>query len=205
MAGGSHWRPPLRSNCFRIRSTTGWYIWDPGRYPADSGMFRLRRPSEAEESQRRIHRVGTMFWDPYAHNYLHIPLDVTKNDVDSSENYWQYPSFGFRQSTGQDVIAVIRHFGEYKQLPRPGPESWFEKLLPIVFHPPIDPPSPPFSKLAGELDILIALIAFSTTPQNTPQAVDCLFRPDPRTTRFNPDWDLPINRRKAGFHQFRLF
>lgn len=206
--GGGNWYPPLRRRCFNIQSTTGWYIWDPGRSPDDPTMNRLRRPSAAEESRIEIHRVGTMFWDPYAHNYLHIPLDVTTRDVRTSDNFWKRPGFGICPLAGQNDIALIRHIGEHRQLPLPGPESWFEQLLPIVFQrPAIIQPSPVqrLCKLAGDLDILIALIAFSTTPDHTPQAVDSLFRPDPRTTGFTPNWFLPVNDRKSRLYQFRYF
>ncbi|KEF54587.1 uncharacterized protein A1O9_09029 [Exophiala aquamarina CBS 119918] len=192
---GGNWRPPLRSTCFKVQSTTGKYIWDPGRNSDAPRMYRLRRPSAAEESRLQVYSTGTMFWDPYTHNYLHIPLDCTKKNVTDSGHSWTYPGFGICQSAGQNDIAIIRHVGEHKQLPLPGPNSWFknERLLPITFQPP---PAQGLCRLAGELDILIALIAFSTTPQCTLQAIDRLFRPDPRTTGFNPNWDLPLDDRR---------
>lgn len=202
---GGKWHPPLRRNCFTTQYSTGWYIWDPGRGPHDPRMRRLRRPSLAEELRRQMYRSATMFWEPYTHNYLHIPLDCTTTDIEASSAFWSHPGFGVSPAPGRDDMAIIRHIGEHKQLHVPGPQSWFEQLLPITFQPPaVDQPSTAqrFCTLAGDLDILIALVAFSTTPEHIPEAIECLFRPDLNTTTFNPNLNLPPDDRK--FHLCHL-
>jgi hypothetical protein len=205
---GGRWHPPLRRSCFTIQHTTGWYIWDPGRSPNsnDPKLRPLRRPSSAEESRLEMYRSATMFWEPYTYNYLHIPIDCTLTDVKASPVFWKHPGFGISKADGRDDIAIIGHLEEHQQLHVPGPQSWFEKLLPITFQPPKvhQPPTDQnFCTLAGDLDILIALIAFSTTPPNVLRAIDRLFRPDPTTTRFNPDSGLPSDDRKFPLYHLR--
>lgn len=167
-----------------------------------TNLHRLRRPEPQEEARLRKYKAATIFWDPYAYNYLHIPIDCTVTDLDDSAAVWRHPSFGICQVAGQDDVAVIGHSEAHKQLHLPGPPSWFEKLLPITFQPPAEYPSTVtqhICKLVGDLDILIAMIAFSTTFDNAVDAIDRLFRPQPRTTTFQPDSSqhLPFDDRKS--------
>ncbi|KAK5058824.1 hypothetical protein LTR84_011088 [Exophiala bonariae] len=201
------WLPPRRKNYYNKLNSTGWYVWDPGLVYNYSGMQsllepglnRLRRLNPNEQQRFRPYRAATMFWDPYAHNYVHVPLDCTEEDVDGSESGfdWRRPGFSVCQAEGGHDIAVIGHSEEHQQLHLPGPGRWFEKLLPITLQPPEEPQSRQ-CKLAGDLDILIGLIAFSTTFEYAPQAIDCLFRPDLRTADFNPAWSngLPADNRR---------
>lgn len=205
------WLPPRRRSCYSRLDSTGWYVWDPGLYGAPRmhpspapGMLRLRHLESGERLRLRLYRAATMFWDPYAHNYVHIPLDCTTTDVDDTESgaAWRRPGFGICQAPGGDDIAVIGHSEEHKQLHLPGPDAWFEKLLPITLQPPDDAQSPigrRYCRLAGDLDILIGLIAFSTTFEHSASAIDCLFRPEATTTTFNPlrSSGLPDDDRKC--------
>lgn len=199
---GARWQPPSDHHRFDIKDSTGWHIWDPGRMSNVAKLRRLRRPEPEEEVRLQKYRAATIFWEPYLSNYLHIPIDCTVTDLAKSDSAWRHPGFSICQFAGHEDVAVIGHSEAHNQLHLPGPPSWFEKLLPLTFQPPGGYPftvTQHICKLVGDLDILIAMIAFSTTFDNALDAIDRLFRPEPRTTTFEPNWShhLPIDDRKS--------
>ncbi|ETI24165.1 hypothetical protein G647_03534 [Cladophialophora carrionii CBS 160.54] len=74
----------------------------------------------------------------------------------------------------------------------PGPDHWFEDLLPDVYIP--EDCEPATCTLAGNLSIIVGLLAFSSTPAHAVEAVRRSFRPDLSSTIFQSH-DLPKTER----------
>ncbi|KIW99356.1 uncharacterized protein Z518_11344 [Rhinocladiella mackenziei CBS 650.93] len=182
-----YWSPPQDRQHFRREQTSGWYIWDPRpfQYHPDNFQY-VRRATEEEELCREAYRSCTMFWCPDRHGYLIVPIDCTTTHLSSTPHLWRRLSFGYNEGLGRDDLAVIGyHMGDYK-LHLPGPDEWFEQLLPDVCmaEQTAQETEGRRCRLAGDLSILIGLIAFSALPDLDARAVDQSFRPDLTSTVF---------------------
>ncbi|KAJ9604569.1 hypothetical protein H2200_010682 [Cladophialophora chaetospira] len=173
------WRPS-DSGSFLPENESNWWIWDPGWHQPYHGLQRLRPRNDYEVSAYRPYKSCTIIWAPERQHYLHIPIDRTTTDQE--DHVWRRLSFGYDEH--RPHIAVIGHSRESEWLKDPGPEKWFPKLLPIAYQ--AQEYSTSFCGLAGELSILVGLTALSTTPEESLRALDQSFRPDPRSTLFQP-------------------
>ncbi|OQU98573.1 hypothetical protein CLAIMM_04338 [Cladophialophora immunda] len=167
-----YWRPSS-SDQFVTESESGWWIWDPGQ----AAGRHLRLASLEENARRSHHKTSTLIWDPERHNYIHAPVDCTTENP--HPDVWRRISFG-RHATPD--LAVIVHQGEGFALHLPGPDDWFEQLLPDVCQAQLD--GKPTCKLAGYLSILVGLLAFGVEPHYACLAVNTCFRPDVSSTHF---------------------
>ncbi|EXJ91682.1 hypothetical protein A1O3_00232 [Capronia epimyces CBS 606.96] len=180
-----YWAPPESRNQFRLKDTTSWWIWDPEEYPRAYNLQRLR-PATPEENERRVTlRSCTMFWGPDRHGYLIVPVDCLKIELSSTTLPWRRLSFGRTRKPETAQVALAGYHMERYHLHIPGPEHWFEQLLPVVCEPPSL--APRTCTLAGDLSVLVGLIAFSADPSTAIRAVDQSFRPNPASTRFHPN------------------
>ncbi|OAP57750.1 hypothetical protein AYL99_08488 [Fonsecaea erecta] len=169
-----YWRPSA-SGYFRSEDVSGWYIWDPGQLFRGESPLRL---ATVEEAGRCIlHMSSTLIWDPERHGYIHAPIDCTTEALGSA--VWRRLSFG---QYGTSDLAILGHARAGYQLHLPGPDSWFEQLLPDVCKAQQD--GQPTCKLAGHLSIIVGLLAFGVEPHLALHAINASFRRDFNSTRF---------------------
>lgn len=172
--------PPASKEQFIRTSPEDWLVWQPGE--ANSSYLRPSTP--VEDANREIYSCCSIFWSPERHAYQLVPIDCSREDLSSTSYHWRRLSFG---QYGDD-IAVIGYSMSNYQLHKPGPTHWFEDLLPVVCKPKgMDSGD---CKLAGDLSVLIALVAFSAAPAHMYDAVNLSFRPNLRFTTFRSN-DLP--------------
>ena len=175
-----HWRPSSRGR-FVEEICSDWWIWDPGQHAPEQNLYRLRHPTPQEDARRRTYRTSTMIWDPERHGYIHVPFDCTTTGSPEPHE-WRRLSFGRHQSPNLARVAVLGHQREQYQLHLPGPNRWFEQLLPDVCRAQMD--GPQLCLLAGHLSLLVALVAFSAAADYDCWAVDQSFRHDVNSTTF---------------------
>jgi hypothetical protein len=123
-----------------------------------------------------------MFWCRERHGYLVVPADCTDTDLRSETYSWRRLSFG--SCAESPDTALVGYQKERYALHMPGPDHWFEDLLADVYKP--EESDGPTCTLAGNLSILVGLIAFSSAPAYAVDAVRQSFRPNPYSTTFRP-------------------
>ncbi|KAL2393970.1 hypothetical protein ABEF93_001336 [Exophiala dermatitidis] len=181
---GFYWSPPMKKDQFVRLHSHAWAAWDPHQHTYNP--MHVVRPITPEENHRRVgHRTCTMFWAPDRHGYLVVPVNCLEIDLARSEYPWKRLSFGRCNRSANRHIALAGHDMAVYQLHEPGPDHWFEELLPVVCQPPIS--APKTCTLAGELNVLVALVAFSANQANEVNAIRHSFRPDPSSTLFCPN------------------
>jgi hypothetical protein len=178
-----YWLPSERSQDFRKTSTSGWLVWDPGA--TGSSQHGHLRPATAHEVQdTRLHKAYSMFWDPERGGYVLVPFDCSAMNVAQATHDWRRLSFGRVPRPGAEHFAIAGYFMERYTLPVAGPPAWFEQLLPRVYQPPGAATQGRPCALAGDLAILIGLLAFSTKPDHVLSAIAHSFRPNRQSTTF---------------------
>ncbi|EXJ69791.1 uncharacterized protein A1O5_06862 [Cladophialophora psammophila CBS 110553] len=169
---------PNSSGKFVAEASSGLWIWDPGAAEPLNPLLRVRRPTTAEAARYTTLKSTTLIWDPERHNYIIAPIDCTTKVM---EPLWRRLSF----SGPKRRIEVIGFSREGYCLHAMGPEHWFEQLLPDTCQAQTN--SETCSMLAGDLSILVGLIAFSARPDLDVQAIDQSFRSNLRSTCFQPN------------------
>ena len=195
------WRPSI-SGRFAIQDTSDWWIWDPGLHQPYHHLQRLRPLTEDEINTYRPYKSCTMVWAPERQHYLHIPVDCTAPGQSPDAHVWKRLSFGYDEHPHRAHIAVIGHHRDHPWLRVPAPRHWFPQLLPVAYQSQEDITQR--CGLAGELSILVGLIAFSTTPQGFLGALDQSFRPDLTSTVFRPHAP-PEGPRKCSLQLMQTF
>lgn len=183
-----YWEPPLRSACYDRRESTGWWVWDPGQQE-EEGYIHLRRPSPEEMRNRESFRTGTMFWDRARQTYLYWPENCLEEDLKTSSIPYRRLGFAACPLAGREHLVLVAHHGRGFELPLLGPERFWNRLLPVACKSRRT--TPPLCTLAGDLAVIIGLIAFSTTPSNILKAISTTFRPNLNNTRYNANPRLP--------------
>ncbi len=179
------WRPSASSRfVIHPQHPDDWWIWDPGSHTPHYHLQRLRPFTADEFSEYRPYKSCTMVWAPERQHYLHIPIDCTVPDQSINAHVWRRLSFGYDEHPNRAHIAVVGHHRTDYWLRFPAPRSWFPQLLPSAYQSQED--TTLRCGLAGDLSILVALIAFSTTPEGLPGALDQSFRRDLSSTVFQP-------------------
>ena len=189
-----YWLPPSSRNQFDVISSTGWWIWDPGTI---NHNFRLRRPSAEELRHYQPHRTCSLFWCPDRQSYVLVPLDCTTTDIAANGYVWQRLTFGRSQTPSRNHIATVGYsLGEFNLHIR-GPDYWFQQLLPTAYQTARE--GQRHCALAGDLSILVGLLAFSVSPGDAMDAIRAVhqsFRPYLNSTRFRPN-HLPESDSKS--------
>lgn len=181
-----YWAPPESTSDFTlVERPTPWCIWDPDEFPRDYNLRRLRIATSEENRRRVAYRSCSMFWGPDRHGYLIVPVDCLETELSSNAFPWFRLKFGRTRSPDTSHIALAGYQEAQYHLHLPGPGRWFEQLLPDVCEPPII--GPRNCALAGDLSVLVGLVAFSAEPSQALWAVDQSFRPDPASTMFRPN------------------
>lgn len=185
-----YWLPSERRQDF-TKSTSHWWVWDPGA-TGSPHYEHLRHATAQEVQDAHPHKSCSMFWDPERGGYVLVPFDCSAMSVAQAMHDWRRLSFGRVQRPGAEHIAIAGYFMEGYTLPLAGPSSWFEQLLPRVCQSPNMAQGRPCA-LAGDLAILIGLLAFSAKPEHVMHAIDRSFRPDRMSTNFRPHQLPPLD------------
>lgn len=175
-------QPPLRSSCYEGQESTGWYVWDPGQQ-TEVPYKHLRLASDKELRNRKPLRTGTMLWDRARQSYLYWPENCLEEDLKTSAIPYRRLGFTTCALPGRGNLVLVAHHGGGFKLPLLAPERFWERLLPGACKS--NETTPPLCTLAGDLAVLIGLIAFSTTPDKILQAISTTFRPNLNSTQYN--------------------
>jgi hypothetical protein len=173
------WRPS-QDDRYATRSSESW------RCDLDvSSSLSYYRPVRFQPAPDFNHyepyKSCTMIWDTEWQQYLHLPIDCTQQARLPPSEDWLRLSFGHHPA--RQHIALVGSRRESHQLHQRGPSYWFPDLLPHAYQSPLIGAEP--CGLAGNLSILLGLVAFSAAPEQVGAALNESFRPAYWSTVFN--------------------
>ncbi|KIW18721.1 hypothetical protein PV08_03010 [Exophiala spinifera] len=181
-----YWVPPADKEEFSKQQPPQWRVWNPGQRQSLHGFRHLHRPTTETIRDFRHTRTCSVFWDPERHGYVLVPYDCTRiSDCETSPFNWRRLSFGQNNTHPDRRIALVGYEMTSHNLPFAGPQSWFDQLLSDVYRGQ-GAGNGHNCGLAGNLAVLIALIAFSANRGDAYAAVDQSFRPDISSTTLRP-------------------
>lgn len=160
--------------------SSGWWKWDPGQgnYPSPF----LQPHSHEDPPNFKPYKRCTLMWIPERQSYSVKLIDFTALE-ELPEPSWQPLHFGHVENRRE--IALVGPLRGEKWLQLPGPNRWFEGgLLSDAYQ--CQEIQPGECKLAGDLSILLGLVAFSHCPGAELSAIQQSFRPDLHSTAFVP-------------------
>ncbi|EXJ60979.1 hypothetical protein A1O7_05132 [Cladophialophora yegresii CBS 114405] len=183
-----YWSPPMSTSEFVKIDSSDWWTWDPGRWPQ---LYRYPQFCKTDTTGPGSelptdYRSCTMFWSSERHGYIVVPVDCTGTNLGAEPYPWKRLSFGICAS--DPATALVGYQKERYRLHMPGPNHWFEGLLPDVCKP--EDCEGARCTLTGDLSIVVGLLAFSSTPDHAVEAVHKSFRPILTSTKFQSH-DLP--------------
>ena len=109
-----------------------------------------------------------MFWCVDRQAFLHVPYDCTAHSVqdiadEEPRKDWKRLSFAHISPDDVHCISLVGHLYENNELGAEGSPVWMPELLPEAYQYHDTPRHPGYCHLAGQLSILLGLVAFSTT------------------------------------------
>ena len=172
-----YWIPPTIPDAIRTTDDLGVYQWRPGQVErVDPAVIEGLDPCSA----------SSMFWceDLDRKTYLHTPYDCTKRSVEQTaaerdqRYHWRRLTFhNTTTSQGVPLSLVGHHYGEDK-IAASGAAAWMPELLPETFMRKASLRNPQECRLAGDVSMLLSLMALSTHPSTVIQTIRQSFRPD---------------------------
>jgi hypothetical protein len=155
------WLPPDQMNAFTVLERGDWYQWSPGK---------AQRVPPNERSTIQLHSTVSLIWCPDRQAFLQVPYDCTERNVAGCNKNgipleWEELSFHHKARTGGHCISMLGYQYERNQLAARSSETWMPQLLPYRYQCSENPEYPGSCHLAGELSILVGLVAFSTIPK----------------------------------------
>ncbi|KAL6243478.1 hypothetical protein RBB50_009470 [Rhinocladiella similis] len=188
-----YWVPPADRGDFR-KQPSQWYVWNPGKQQSSRDFRHIHLPTLEDDRDFRQIKTCSMFWDPERHGYVFVPYDCTEvSDRETPPFNWRRLSFGQNNTHPNRRIALVGHEMTSHNLPFAGPQAWFDQLLSAVYRGQGSGNGKQCG-LAGNLAVLVGLLAFSTHPGHSRYAVDRSLRPDISRTTFQPH-DRPVLNR----------
>ena len=182
----SDWLPPNIKEAFEVLHNGVWFLWTPGN--ASSAPQILQQTIQT-------YSVTSIFWCHDRQAFQQVPYDCTQKDVgktthDGMPLKWEPLSFQHNRTEDNNCIALIGYRYEQDKLDARGSPRWVPKLLPERYQHPGTPEHLGTCHLAGQLSILVGLVAFSTTANKIHEVIKNAFRKD-------PDWS-PHNQEGTG-------
>jgi hypothetical protein len=183
----SLWLPSARKDAFIASEDGGWYRWSPGSVQA---------VPPNQRSTIQPFSTASLIWCPDRQAFLQVPFDCTRRNAAEVYNGipldWEGLSFHHQTDSEGRCISRLGYKYEKDKLAACGSETWMPQLLPVRYQCPETPEYQGFCHLAGELSILVALAALSTTSSNLMHWVigNCFHSSSP------PTWK-PHNKPKA--------
>lgn len=191
--------PPVTKEAFQQQSSQPFiYRWTPGS---------LDQASAEDLPYLEEYKTSSVVWRPDHQTYLTVPYDCTQNSVTDMErhdplDHWERLKFNHEVIDGR-CVSVVGHRNGNDVLAATGPHNWLGELVPPA-HQRHDEPDLPNtvgpSYLAGDISIIMALAALSTTPNLVRWTIANSFRPRNELTwvphgqgggagsRRNPSW-----------------
>ncbi|KAJ9610099.1 uncharacterized protein PV06_01818 [Exophiala oligosperma] len=200
--GDRYWVPPADRGDFR-KQQSQWYAWNPRRQQTSRDFRHIHLATAQDGRDNGQTKTCSIFWDPERHGYVLVPFDCTMRS-DHEITDWRRLSFRSERTHPQRHIALAGYEMADFKLPFVGPQAWFDRsqLLSAVYRGEGSGGNNTGQQanrqcgLAGNLAVLIALLAFSTTPGQAHVAVDRSFRPNIASTTFQPH-NRPVSHRNT--------
>jgi hypothetical protein len=198
------WLPPNVKAAFTVSDDTGWCQWYNGT------VNEIRRSQDADV---RPYSTTSMFWCHDRRAFLQVPYDCTEKNVRDASYHgvpldWERLSFQHKTTNGHH-FSLVGYQMEHRQLGRRGSPFWVPRLLPEVYQYTGPADEQDFCQLAGDLSIIMGLVAFSTSPQTIIQNIGSFLRKQPwgpEESSADPQGrgsmaNLSVARKVANFHQ----
>lgn len=154
----SLWLPPNKKAAFKVLRPTKWYKWCYGE---------VAEVISSSYDDIETYRGTSMFW---CHNlaFVQVPYDCTKKNVAEAVSNginldWDVLSFFNLMREGL-CLSLVGYKHESNELGAKGPSELVPNLLPERYQPAGGTGHADFCGLAGELSIIMGLIAFSMSP-----------------------------------------
>lgn len=165
---GQFWVPPNLHSAYQTKPET-WYRWVGGR------ITRVANNESARLANCEVFAAATVFTQmPDTPHLLAVPFDAQNQDVRDYPPGWRTLSFHHFPVNGdaRRTHAFITYLGSEARIAGPGSPHIVGPLLPSVYHyhHTIDgnnreiPSEKDHAGLIGNLPVLLALAAFSATP-----------------------------------------
>jgi hypothetical protein len=176
------WLPPRTTNAFKVLQSGRWFQWSPGSVSAVPQNLL---------NKVQIHSTTSLFWCHDRQAFLQVPYDCTEKNVkevlgDGVPLDWDVLSFHHKRIPPGPCISILGYKNEKNELCARGSPAWMPQLLPEKYQCPKKPEHDGSCQLAGELSILLGLVAFSTTPDRMLEVIQNSFRNDPTRTNWTP-------------------
>ena len=176
----SIWKPPTIRNAYAPLGRTGWYYWRPGVvWPVPASDF----------PNIRHHSSSSLFWGNDSQSFFHVPYDCTARDVATAATIdprldWGRLSFHHLALPDDRCLSLVGHYLGDNTLGSSGSISWMPQLVPETYKCLGQSEYQGTCQLAGDLSILLGLIAFSTTSETVLETIQDCFRPNADS----PEW-----------------
>ena len=133
-----------------------------------------------DQDHRYTKRSSSMLWDQARHRILTTNEDCTTSPFSSTTNPWEPMSFNHEDERYPGVcVSLLIHGGGETCIGVPGPPKWMS-LLPDSNHRSYAGRIEGECELAGDITLILGLIAFSARPRETFDALKATFCPGER-------------------------
>ena len=180
--GDSYWIPPTIPEAIRPIPTEdiGFYQWRPGD---------VQHIADAAPVGVQPYSAVSMFWSSDRQCYMQVPFNCmiksVKEIAETTGYGWQKLTF-HNTTTPQGLpLSQLGYNFEADTIAAPGVGAWMPQLLPDVYRY-TGQHSTHTCRLAGEISIFLALIAFTTPLGNVIDTIKDCFRPDSHSQKWVP-------------------
>lgn len=190
--------PPTRVDDLHAKFNVdpkGPYYWRGGPQAIDYP----RRPRDYEQYSSR-----SIFWCSRRQNFLTSAFDCSTTNLKdlrpmNPRNAWEEMEF---QDVNEDnpmaCTTLVGHAFGSKTLNKRAPRGWIPELLPQSVDCQLPSPAGDECKLAGELSIIIGLVAFGAPSDDVKTVLERYFRPGRRWEGFGANARNPRSNLDRG-------
>ena len=148
----SGWTPPVTTKAFTHRGQERLFRWNDGNMESFNGQC---------PKANQGHSAATIFSQGQSRALLSVMCDAGAQSVTGA---WGWRPLGFEAAPAVPTLSRVGHKFKNETLRSPGGQPWVGQLLPSCYHCPGSLTNrPAITGLTGELPILIALAALSTS------------------------------------------
>jgi hypothetical protein len=167
--------PPVTTTSFEVLDSGDWRRWSPGN---------VREVPQDETSTISVYSTVSLVWCHDLQAFLQVPYDCTETNVKGAVRAgvpveWDELSFHYGSNQQGRCLALLGYKYARNKLHAYGSPTWMPQLLPARYQCPGTSQHQGSCRLAGELSILLGLVAFSTTPDLMHWAIENCFYNNP--------------------------